>query len=318
VKVIGLKKETNSGIKHYCSIKDKICIYRACGGYGDILMSRMIFEDLKTKYPNFKITYAAPEYYHQILKDHPFIDNLVDSKDLDKNKYRVVFNITHSCLKHEILHGKECDKNRSDIWAESFGLQLENHNMHMPNLEKNKSLIISNLKKHGYNEGQKIIVFTPYSAVPTRNLTENHRKIIEIILKKTNCFCFYLHSVPLLDQLNLPLIIGKNLIEAMSYIYFADALISTDTGHIHCAGGYNKKTLGLFNYANGKAVGKYYKNLKVVQKTNEDDKDWICGPCNDLGRCPYPVINQTLKCFSDLKDELVESEVIAFINKLNI
>ena len=157
MKTLGLKKETTNSIKHYWSIKDKICIYRTCGGYGDILMSRMIFEDFKKKYPHFHITYAVPQTYLEITKDHPYIDDVIDLAKLDKNQYNSIFNITHNCLRYEVSTGKDCDKNRSDIWAESFGLSLENHNMHLPNLDKNKDYIISQFKKHGYKEGQKII-----------------------------------------------------------------------------------------------------------------------------------------------------------------
>ena len=153
---------------------------------------------------------------------------------------------------------------------------------------------MSQLKKHGYKDGQKIIVFTPYSAVPTRHLITQHRQIIEKILTKTDAFCFCLHNAPVLDYPTIPFIIGKNLIEAMCYIYFSDLVISTDTGHLHCAGGYNKNTLGFFNYANGLLVGKHYKNLTVVQKTKENDSDWECGPCNDIGKCQHPIINHTL------------------------
>jgi ADP-heptose:LPS heptosyltransferase len=317
-KVIGLNKENSKGIKHYCSIKDKICIYRACGGYGDILMSRMIFEDLKKKYPHFHITYAVPQIYFQILKDHPFIDNVIDCAELDKNKYNAVFNITHSCLRYEVRTGKDCDKNRSDIWAESFGLNLENHNMYLPKLDNNKGHIISQFKKYGYQEGQKIILFTPYSAVPTRHLISKHRQIIESLLTKTNAFCFCLHNAAVLEKPKIPFIVGKNLIEAMSYVYFSDLVITTDTGHLHCAGGYNKPTLGFFNYTNGSIVGKHYKNLTVVQKTNENDSNWTCGPCNDIGKCPHSVINNTLKCYRDLPDELVENKTTEALNKWNI
>ncbi len=317
-RVIGLKPEAPRTIKHYCSIKDKICILRSCGGYGDILVSRMIFEDLKKKYPQFHITYAVPEPYLQILKDHPYIDNVIDLKEFDKKKYNAFFNITHNCLRYEVSKAKECDKNRSDIWAESFGLELENHNMHLPKLDKNKNHIMSQLKKHGYKDGQKIIVFTPYSAVPTRHLITQHRQIIEKILIQTDAFCFCLHSAPVLEHPTIPFVIGKNLIEAMSYIYFSDLVISTDTGHLHCAGGYNKNILGFFNYANGLLVGKYYKNLTIVQKNEENDSNWECGPCNDIGKCQHPVINHTLKCYRDLPNDMVEYETIKFVNKLNV
>ena len=317
-KLINLKKETHQSIKDYYAIKDKICILRSCGGYGDILVSRMIFEDLKKNYPQFHITYAIPEFYFPIVKDHIYIDNIIDCKNFEKNDYNTFFNITHNCLRYEVSTGIDCDKNRSDIWAESFGLKLENHNMHLPKLDKNKDHIMSQLRKHGYKDGQKIIVFTPYSAVPTRHLLAKHRQIVESVLMKTNAFCFCLHGAPVLENPSIPFIIGKNLIEAMSYIYFSDLVITTDTGHLHCAGGYDKNILGFFNYANGSLVGKYYKNLTVVQKNGYNDPNWNCGPCNDIGKCHHPIINHTLKCYRDLPNDMVEHKTIEFVNKLNV
>ena len=40
-------KNSFVGIKKYNVSKNKICISRKCGGYGDILVARMIFEDIK-------------------------------------------------------------------------------------------------------------------------------------------------------------------------------------------------------------------------------------------------------------------------------
>lgn len=317
-KLVNKKNDVQKSIKEYNKIKNKICIIRYCGGYGDILISRMIFEDLKKQYPEFFITYAVPNYYLSLAKNHPYIDEAIDINNFDKDNYNIFCNITHQCLRYEIAENVNCDKNRSDIWAESFGLKLTNHNMHLPKLEKNKDYVYYQLKKHGYKTGQKIIVFTPYSAVPSRHLIGKHRKIIEDIIAKTNAFCFYLHNIPVIDELKIPSIIGQGIIDAMNYVYFSDAVITTDTGHLHCAGGYEKNILGFFNYADGNLVGKYYKNLTIVQKNKNNDPDWSCGPCNNIGGCPHPVIDNTLKCYRDLPDEMVEYKTIEFVNKLNV
>lgn len=316
-RIIKIRKEKIVSLKHYNKIKNKICIIRKCGGYGDILMSRMIFEDLKKQYPNFHITYAVPETFIQIVKDHPYIDEIISCDNVDHNNFREILDITHFCLRHETSLNKDCEDNRSDIWAKSFGLILNEHNMRLPNLENNRNIIMDRFKNLGYKEDQKIIAFTPFSAVPTRHILSSHRKIIEDILLSRNYFCFYLHNVPTLESLKLPLIRGKNLMEAMNYIYFSDLVITTDTGHLHCAGGYDKNILGFFNYTNGHVVGKHYKNLTVVQKSKENDPKWDCGPCNDIGRCPHPVINHTLKCSRELPDEIVKSETLNFLNKFD-
>ena len=307
-----------TGIFHYNKIKNKICILRLCGGYGDILMTRMIFEDLKKQFPQFHITYAVPPKFFDITKDHPYIDEVIDCNKIDYNEYREVFNITHYCVRYESAKNKECDKNRSDIWAESFGLKLENHNMHLPDLTGYKDLIYSFFYKGGYKNGQKILAFTPFSAVPNRHITPKQKEFIEDELAKKNCFCFYIHNLPVLEAYRFPLIGGMNLLETMGLIFFSDAVVSTDTGHLHCAGGYNKPTLGVFNYTNGYVVGKHYKNLIVVQKDSTNDPEWKCGPCNDVGRCPYPIIENKLKCGLDLSLDHIKERMDYFFNKFDI
>ena len=76
-------KNSFVGIKKYNISKNKICISRKCGGYGDILVARMIFEDIKNTNPDFDITFALPTTFHQIVLDHPFIDSVKDCNEIN-------------------------------------------------------------------------------------------------------------------------------------------------------------------------------------------------------------------------------------------
>ena len=61
MKLITLKKnKTELEFNKFNQIKNKILILRESGGYGDILNMRMIFEDLKNKYPEFEFVGPVP------------------------------------------------------------------------------------------------------------------------------------------------------------------------------------------------------------------------------------------------------------------
>ena len=319
MKVYKIKpKNSFVGIKKYNISKNKICISRKCGGYGDILVARMIFEDIKNTNPDFDITFALPTTFHQIVLDHPFIDSVKDCNEINHDDYISSYDISTVCSGYEATQRKKLDKHRSDIWAESIGIKLKNHNMHLPHFEKYKNQIFENWKKLGYKEGQKIVAFSPRSAVQIRNLTDDAVLHILKKLKRDDIFIYIINHIPIIDYMHIPYCKGSNLIEAMSLIDFSDGLISTDTGTLHCGGGYNKPILGIFNYTNGEIIGKYYENLVVVQKNQKDDPSWTCGPCNDFAKCPYEITNYILRCSKEISHQMLDNGIDKFLQKLDL
>jgi ADP-heptose:LPS heptosyltransferase len=45
----------------------------------------MMFEDFKLLMPEAEIHFACPDYYHDAVKDHPFVDKIVKMSEVDKN-----------------------------------------------------------------------------------------------------------------------------------------------------------------------------------------------------------------------------------------
>lgn len=319
MKIYKLKsKESLVGIKKYYSSRNKICISRKCGGFGDILVSRMIFEDLKKCNPEFEIIYAIPTIFHQVAANHPHIDKLIDCNENDPNDFISVYDITNICSGYEAVKRKNLDKHRADIWAESIGIKLNNHNMHLPKFEEFKSKIYDMWKKLGYKEGQKIVCITPKSAVQIRNLPDEIVKLLIEKFTRDDVFLFLLNHIPVLNFQNIPFCRGSNYTETMAILSYIDGLISTDTGTLHCAGGYQKPILGIFNYTSGKIIGKYYDNIIIVQKTDEHDEKWICGPCNDYSRCPFEIKDHVLQCTKEITTEMINEGISKFNQKLGL
>ena len=92
-----LKLSRTLSLRDFYHKRQKILILRSCGGLGDILMHRMIFEDLKNTVPDAEIHFACPWMYHDVVKDHPFIDKIIDSETVDITVFIITYNTSTGC-----------------------------------------------------------------------------------------------------------------------------------------------------------------------------------------------------------------------------
>lgn len=259
----------------YYNNKDKVLIYRKFGGLGDILMSRLIFEDFKLISPDCEIHYALPRYYFDAVKDHPFIDKIIDIDETNVHDYLVSYDISDSCAAYEMKTAPYLDKHRSDIWAESCGVNLTKHNMHINLTEKEIS--------YGKMYCTKpTVIFCPISAMTSKNLdTQMINEVIDLV-RKEGFDIFILHNSEVEGNTNT--IYNLNIRQWMSIIYCTDYVISVDTGGFHCAGGMNKPTVGIFGWVDADVYGKYYGKIEIVQKHRKNG-NWNCGPCYVWTQC---------------------------------
>ncbi len=256
-------------LSQIANLRKKIVIFRGIGGLGDVLLSRFLFSDIKQALPDCQMVFACPKIYHDALKDHPYIDKLIDSYDFNEPCLQF-YNITDACNEYEEKHAPLNVKlNRSDIWAERIGIKLINHDMHITLSEKEKEWGKNQLPKD-----KKSVLFMPLSAMASKNLEED--KIFAVIkaVEEMDFFVFSVHDRPL----KMNCVFDVNLRQWLSLIFNANYVISVDTAVMHAAGGMGKPTLGIFHWSDWKVVGKYYPKLLVVQKHRDDDASW-CGPC---------------------------------------
>ncbi len=292
-------------LKHFNKIKNKICILRTCGGLGDIVNMRMIFEDIKSLYPAFEITWAVPSIYFPAAQDHPYVDEVIHYGELDRNNYLQIYNLTNACTRYEWAKGINNDKNRADIWAEHIGIKLHQHRTHMPSFASEFENIKSKLKLLGWDGQKKLISFAPVSALSVKNLTQQQVEFIRNITK--DFFLVIVHSYPILDwvHLGIPMMTGMPLKEALATIQFCDMSICTDTGLMHVAGAYGKPTMSIFSYTNGYNIAKYYQSVNVVQK-HIKDKTSSCGPCNNYHNCTESDNPNSKPCMTTIGPEMLQ------------
>jgi len=286
MRLLKVKKNTSEcSIEKYKEIKNKVLILRESGGFGDILNMRMIFQDLKQTYAEFEFDWALPSGYFPAAQGVPYVRKLVPVNNFSYNDYISVYNMTYSCGRYEWKNKKSTSMNRADVWAESIGAKLTNHNMFMPDYSKHFNKLESYLKNIGWDSNKRIIAFAPFSAIDAKNMTFQQIKFIKDMTK--DFFLVAIHNQPSLElaELKIPCMNYLTLEESMSFIQLSDYVISTDTGHVHCAGGYGKPTLGMFCYTDGNLICKYYKSVFVVQKFDRMNEDH-CGPCYNIPNCP--------------------------------
>lgn len=268
-------------IKEFNDRRNRVLIVRGSGGLGDILMHRMIFEDIKLLLPDAHITFAIPTSYFAAVEDHPFIDAIVDYNTVEVKDFLISYNTTTACGRYENRIAPLADKHRSDIWAEHCGIKLTRHNMHIK-LSDAEVKYGHDLLKRFNKDGKKVFVFSPVSAMPGKNLDSVQVNGVISELEKLGYCVLLLHSNPL--TANAPTLTGQTVRQWMSIISAADYVISVDTSAFHFAGGIGKPLVGIFSWADGTVYGKYF-DFTLVQKHRSYTSGWDCGPCFNWWKC---------------------------------
>ena len=260
----------------------KVLLTREIGGVGDILMQRMIFEDFKLIDPNIHLTYACPGQFHCLVKDHPFIDKVISSKEVNYSDYQIWYDITCACTRYELTKAPFADLNSADIWAKHCGVDLTKHNSYLKANEQSKQWARETIQSLKKDHKGPTVLLCPVSAMIVKNLTENQLSSTVKYLKDKGCFVLIAHLTPI-KTFGAEQIYGTNLPQLLGVIDAADYVISVDTGQFHAAGMLKKPLLGIYTFCDGKVYGKHY-DFELVQK-HRDNGDWECGPCYNWGMC---------------------------------
>lgn len=297
--ILGLKKKQKPlepTLRDFYDKRNKVVVIRNSRGIGDILNCRMLFKNFKNLHPDLHLTFACFEEYAELLKNHPYLDAVVDVEKLNKNDYMTSYDISNCCIKYESREMSKNTKHRAEIWAEYCGIKLLDYDMHLPYIGNDKImdgiLALRELRNRSllqYNKNGRSVFFSPFAYEKLRSLTLEQINETVKMLRRKGLFVYSAHNEPLeaLSSLDVPVLVGKTMTDWMSYIHAADYVVTVDTSNFHYAGAINKPLTGIFTHVDGKLRGKFY-DFILVQK-HRDNGDWPCGgPCYNYLYCTHP------------------------------
>jgi len=288
LKLVKKKAKKPISLRDHNERRNKILIKRRSGGYGDILMQRMLFEDFSQAFPGAEITFSCPSHYIEMAKNHPFA-KVVDLGSINEDDYGIIYDLSTACRVHEGRYGIDNKDHRSDIWAAYCGLTLRRHDMML----KPDQIMLEQCREafKMYNkEGKPAVLIASTSTNDiigaAKSLTYNQISDVVKGLRDQGYYVFTTHTDKqvVYDNLGVDQLISLRPQVWIALVEIADAIISVDTGTFHIAGGLKKPLVGVFSFTDGKLYGKYY-DFVLVQK-HKDNGDWDCGPCFNMLTCP--------------------------------
>ena len=302
-------------------LTDKTILLWGTGGFGDLLMLQPCLMYLKNKYPSCKILFISNSYYHSIIKDWDFVDevlheNPIPAELLEMSDYQAFF---ESALGIKSTR----EKNQYHIFSEWLGLNLPDEILRpklYPDqicLSKSKTI----LANWGIDEKSFIIIqICSLSIIRTPDpliwkklidkLTLKDHKIIitdqpskakfiddfiDTLENKENVFNFAHYSF--------------NISDTIALASLAKLALSTDSALIHIAAALDIKSFGIYGPFPGKLRLSTYKNCEWI------DCNETCSPCFKHGYEPCSnSVNGYSSCFESLDIDLALNKIEKLLN----
>lgn len=299
------KHKAEVSLKDHYLRRNKVLVKRREGGFGDLMMMRMIFEDFHAAMPGIDLTVASVRPFISVLQNHPFI-HAVLLDDIKEKEFGAVYDVTTCCRSQECRLGPKNTKHRTDIWANHCGVTLTNRNPHfsVPNVEDFRYAL-----RYINPEDKPTILFVPTSTNTDfglgKSLTDEQTTQIVERLRDMGFFVFSIlgERHPALTELLVPQYLGISFNEWTGLVAAADYVLSVDTATFHFAGCLKRPLISIFSFTDGKLYGKHYEHI-LVQK-HKDDGDWDCGPCYRVDLCEKEKDNPRKPCMTDLTVEQI-------------
>ena len=247
-----------------------ILVKRQHGGLGDILMTGPALEALKLKYPDKEIHYAIPTEYHNLMRNLPFIDRLIDvHSPINYKRYYLIMDITHCDSRYEcarVSQKKPVQKSRVEIYAEALGVRdlLVSHTpRYNPTPEEIKWAEVF-IKSQPIDKNKPIVGIQLESAEEYRNYPRNKfNKLISLLEKDFNILCFG-SEASRIDHPSVIDLCGFPIRKWAALMTQCNVFITVDTGPLHVAAALKINTVALFGPIDYKARCKGYETVTAL------------------------------------------------------
>jgi len=262
---------------------ERFLLIRKLGGLGDILVTSMIFPDLRDQYPDIETTYAIPKLYHPLFAgsgvrvidyadvygrvgphygpDSEFHRSGIRRESLET--YDLIEDISRPCHHWEVLmrQYQTIDgargltwRNRLDRWTRWFGLTVRNPRTCI-RLDPTE---ITAMRARFPRSTKPVLLWSPVSAGANRS----YPWFSDVTHALSQDFSVvYLHH----EAIGPSTLTGLSLREMGAACAAADCILSVDTSTFHWGGILHKPTVGLFNLLLGESHAQYYPTARTLQ-----------------------------------------------------
>jgi ADP-heptose:LPS heptosyltransferase len=233
---------------------EAILIWAEQFGLGDLWQVRCVLHDLKRAHPTRKLVFAANPNYHDLLRCHPDLDQLVDL-NTEPDHFAYTYNLDRACAM-SALHGT----NTVDYFATSLGIEVTDYNPRFKLSEEEEDFGL------GLTQGRPTVGIAPVSSTRARDLTPECRQKLAQALLRDGWQVVLFHDERLRDLPREVIQPQLNLRQLIAAHHAIDALISVDTSHLHIGAGIGKPTVLISATMCGHIYSRHYRKVKVIQR----------------------------------------------------
>jgi ADP-heptose:LPS heptosyltransferase len=288
--------------------KARVCIVRSVGGIGDVLMTTPALRQLKQSFPQITLVYAVDRHrssrdpYWNLVKNAPFIDEIIDARFVDRSKFDAVVDISSICIRYE--HKALPPLNRIDLFARALGMNYMQSKVPFYKVEpaekaKACSVIAPMRSKYKYVVALHTASFDGKRSWPASKYVEM-LKYAEIHNPEIGFLLFDFNRVMPANQFSNVIDCSDTTVREMAaLIKEADILVGPDSGPMHIAGAVGTPAVVAFGAIPPQARINYYPGHSAVVLTG----------LGCLG-CWYAACPINTKCMTDLKMITVYEQMI--------
>ena len=290
---------------------NKILIKRSLGGIGDILVHRMIFEDLYNalnKNRKAEIDVAVQPHFIQLLIDHPYISQVLDINRVEESKYLHVVDTTNVAGTYEYWHISHdysrkpwISLHRSDIWAEkAIGIQLKHHEGHI-NFFENEKKEQNVWREENIGDSLALGLTTKTAARHKDWSIKNWQKLIEAINNEYPNIKIFIFGASKIDLKGAAFVETDTFRKWMYLVALMDFIITPATGLFNLANLLHKPTISIFGNEDLRIFGKYFpESISIQRRRDTNGEKWSHCPCWRSDVCAYGYEDGVPKCLRDI------------------
>ena len=253
---------------------DKVLLYDAYAGVGDLLWRTSLFRELKRRFKGLKLYVASQgNYWKLLLQNNPHVGKLVERIGNPPYISGVDYYISDKLCPHVISsYSREKDAlDALEIWA---GFEIKDKSYVYTVTEEEQKWADKFLNKYP----RPIVGIQLKASSWVRNPVPDEILRLIRMLRYNNFTVVVMdnHSFGFKDEGVINMASGYNIREIASVIQQIDCMVTPDSGLMHFAGFFKIPTVAIFGGSDQKCRLKYYNTIHPIYSGKAVCDQWPC------------------------------------------